>query len=198
MRPINPRKQPAPRTLRARRTRLPEHRLPRVRSRSERGAPIEAEECSAAEGARGVGTLCIFQLTTFRIDVTSNPGLRRMLVLILRSAHARWCYQRRTGVRSVCESARVSEFACAARLTQHEGRGGQRIFCNEPKRRARQDGAVQKPTCACGRLRSIVSGLLFTMKIPTQNCEHSGVAQEHAATAFIVVVQVAIRLCPPA
>jgi hypothetical protein len=40
--------------------------------------------------------------------------------------------------------------------------------------------------------------LLFTMKIPTQNCEHSGVAQEHAPTAFIVVVQVAIRLCPPA
>jgi hypothetical protein len=44
----------------------------------------------------------------------------------------------------------------------------------------------------------ILHGRLFTMKIPTQNCEHSGVAQEHAATAFIVVVQVAIRLCPPA
>ena len=35
----------------------------------------------------------------------------------------------------------------------------------------RSDGCREEPTCTCGRRGSIVCGLLFTMKIPTQACE---------------------------
>ena len=42
---------------------------------------------------------------------------------------------------------------------------------NESDDRVRADSCVGEPTCACVARGPIVLGLLFTMKIPTQNCK---------------------------
>jgi len=57
-------------------------------------------------------------------------------------------------------------------------------------RRGRARPSHREPTCTCAQVRSIVVGLLFTMKIPTQTCDASArggriTQRPHSSLLFI-------------
>jgi hypothetical protein len=91
------------------------------------------------------------------------------------------CCNKQEGVRGACKNPsplRDRGHTIVPSPARGEGTRGDTtcavpILAETKPRCARVRPMSQEPTCTCGRRRSIVSGLLFTMKIATPTCEPS-------------------------